>query len=184
MINLGTYLKIHEDLPIYDKKVKTMRNVAQQLESMGSTAANDHSTESAGFATELETLNTSLFDISHNQWRRHLRITHEQQSLSLPVMALKADKLSFAMTTADLHIWKDAYRAYHKTSNFGRYNITLWRSGRHTRPTRACSISNHAQHRLHKWVSKTFVGPGKGTAKVSTRPSKWRSVGVSKLKRL
>ena len=38
-----------------------------------------------------------------------------QQSVpQLPVLALKSDRLSFSMMTADLQIWKEANRAYHK----------------------------------------------------------------------
>ena len=41
----------------------------------------------------------------------------------LPVLALKPDRLSFSMTTADLHIWKNAYKAYHNASHFDSYPL-------------------------------------------------------------
>ena len=79
----------------------------------------------AKYVMEVETLTQALFNISHKQgtlWinRNSLPTRFDQQGPQLLVLALKSDKLSFS---ADLSIWKDAYKAYHQASNFQRYPL-------------------------------------------------------------
>ena len=124
----SSYIKIKEDMDNFDNQVDTMRDIAKQLVQLGSNAADNHMKESAEYVTELETLTQALFDISHKQEtlginRNAFTITFNQQGPQLPVLALKPDRLSFSMTTADLHIWKDAYKVYHQASGFQRYPL-------------------------------------------------------------
>ena len=63
----STYQKIHDDLLIHNKQVKTMCSIAQGLKHMESTAMEDHLTELMKFATELETIGevfvSSVYDV-------------------------------------------------------------------------------------------------------------------------
>ena len=85
--------------------------------------------ESVELKKEFQQMVCTLFDIAHGQdVDSHSRgascAPTNTQAAQLQVLALKPDKLTFSMTTADLRIWKDAYKSYHNTSNFNRFHIT------------------------------------------------------------
>ena len=97
---------------------------------MNSDLAPDHDRESLEFEREFQKMVNDIFDLSHGQDIDTLNILSIITSggagpiitaPQLPVLALKPDRLSFSMSTANLHIWKEAYRSYHRATEFDRY---------------------------------------------------------------
>ena len=107
----SSYIKILEDLSIYDKHVDTMKNVVEQLEHLEFNATMDHQENPQNIQQNWKTSTRLYLTFPTNkevnigvQWP----LMHDQQDPQLPVLALKPNRLSFSMTTADLRIWKDA----------------------------------------------------------------------------
>ena len=121
-----------------------MREIGDQLLATNSELSTDHDRESLEFERGFQKLSNDIFDLSHRQGIDTLNrasimniggpgpvITAPQ----LPVLAFMPDFLSFSMSTADIHIWKEAYYSYHRTSEFYRWSaISLRRKATNTMP--------------------------------------------------
>lgn len=118
-------------MPILEKQIVAMREISDQLIIMNSDLVYDHNKESLEFEAEYQKMVTDTINISHSQdidtLNRSTIMTAGGpgpviMAPQLPVLALKPDPLSFSMFTADLCIWKEAYRSYHRASEFNRYS--------------------------------------------------------------
>ena len=113
---------------VLEKQIVIMREIFDQLITMFSDLAYDHNKETLEFEGEFQKMVIDTFDIFHGQNMSSIITAGGPGPIitapQLPVLALKPDLLSFSMSTADLRIWKEAYRSYHhRASEFDRYTI-------------------------------------------------------------
>ena len=111
---------------VLEKQIVIMREIFDQLITMFSDLAYDHNKETLEFEGEFQKMVIDTFDIFHGQDMSSIMTAGGPGPIitapQLPVLALKPDPLSFSMFTADLCIWKEAYRSYHRASEFNRYS--------------------------------------------------------------